>query len=106
MSEKLIRSLALIQFRHDTVKNWETTNPILLEGEIGVVIGLNEIGDGLEDETQKVKIGDGIHAWNDLNWWYGSQGLPGNDYILTDTDKTDIANLVLKNFVDVSEVGQ
>ena len=36
----------------------------------------------------------------------GEQGAPGNDYILTDTDKTDIANLVLANFVDVSEVGQ
>ena len=36
----------------------------------------------------------------------GAKGEPGENYILTDTDKTDIANLVLANFVDVSEVGQ
>lgn len=36
----------------------------------------------------------------------GEKGEKGDDYVLTETDKTDIANLVLANFVDVSEVGQ
>lgn len=36
----------------------------------------------------------------------GAQGIPGNDYILTDTDKTEIADIVLSNFVDVAVIGQ
>ena len=36
----------------------------------------------------------------------GPRGLKGDTYALTDTDKTDIAALVLANFTDVSEVGQ
>lgn len=36
----------------------------------------------------------------------GDKGDKGDDYILTETDKTDIANLVLANFTDVAEVGQ
>ena len=44
-----------IQFRRDTAANWTAYNPILLEGEIGYVLN-----------TQHYKLGDGIHAWNDL----------------------------------------
>ena len=36
----------------------------------------------------------------------GDKGDKGDDYVITETDKNDIANLVLANFVDVSEVGQ
>lgn len=32
--------------------------------------------------------------------------LKGDDYVLTEADKTDIADIVLSNFTDVSEVGQ
>ncbi len=35
----------------------------------------------------------------------GDPGEDGQDYILTDSDREDIANLVLSNFTDVSEVG-
>lgn len=56
-------------FRSDTLRKWETNNPILLDGEIGVVIGLNEVGDGLENKSQKIKIGDGIHTWKELSWF-------------------------------------
>lgn len=44
-----------MQFRRDTAANWTAYNPILLEGELGFVLG-----------TQHYKLGDGIHAWNDL----------------------------------------
>lgn len=44
-----------MQFRRDTAANWATYNPILLEGELGFVLN-----------TQHYKLGDGIHAWNDL----------------------------------------
>lgn len=36
----------------------------------------------------------------------GKPGAPGKDYILTEADKTEIADIVLSNFGDVSEAGQ
>lgn len=47
-----------IQFRRDTAERWKEINPILLEGELG-----------LESDTLNAKLGDGIHAWNDLGYW-------------------------------------
>lgn len=84
MSEQeIVRILARarFKFRSDTLVNWVTENPILLSGEFGVVTGLNEDGDGKENKTQKVKIGDGISAWNDLDWWYGPKGDKGEQGI-------------------------
>lgn len=47
----------LIQFRRDTKERWEAINPVLAEGELG-----------LEIDTRYQKIGDGVHAWNDLKY--------------------------------------
>lgn len=46
-----------IQMRNDTATNWVTANPILLKGEIGI-----------EVDTRKFKIGDGIAEWTDLKY--------------------------------------
>ena len=48
---------AKIQIRRDTVANWVATNPILSSGE-----------QGFETDTLKVKIGDGVTHWNDLDY--------------------------------------
>ena len=103
MSQDNIKISAKIRFkaRNDYSKNWKTNNPVLLAGELGVVIDGNE--------TEKVKFGDGVTPWNELGWWKGPQGEKGEtgqDYILTETDKTEIADIVLANFTNVSEVGQ
>ena len=45
-----------IQHRRDTKANWEQYNPVLLEGEIGLVM----------DDPNLYKVGDGTNAWNDL----------------------------------------
>lgn len=45
-----------IQYRRDTAANWQSANPILLEGEVGYVT----------DNPNQYKIGDGVHYWNDL----------------------------------------
>lgn len=45
-----------IQKRRDYRANWETINPILLEGEEGFVL----------DDPNLFKIGDGVHTWNEL----------------------------------------
>jgi hypothetical protein len=44
-----------IQLRNDTAENWTEVNPTLARGEIGVEI-----------DTNKMKIGTGITAWDDL----------------------------------------
>lgn len=46
----------IIQFRRDTAERWAEYNPTLAEGEIGFVLG----------STNHYKVGDGVHAWNDL----------------------------------------
>ena len=45
-----------IQHRRDTRANWEQYNPVLMEGEIGLVM----------DDPNLYKVGDGTNAWNDL----------------------------------------
>jgi hypothetical protein len=45
----------LIQVRRDTAANWSSKNPTLAAGEIA-----------FEIDTKKVKIGDGVTAWNSL----------------------------------------
>ena len=49
-----------IQFRRDTKARWAEVNPVLMEGEVG-----------LEVDTQNIKMGDGEHAWNDLEYGIG-----------------------------------
>lgn len=44
-----------IQIRRDTSTNWQLNNPVLAIGE-----------PGLETDTQIVKYGDGVTAWNSL----------------------------------------
>lgn len=44
-----------IVIRNDTAANWTNSNPVLLKGELG-----------LETDTNKFKIGDGVKAWKDL----------------------------------------
>ena len=46
-----------IQLRNDTAENWNTQNPVLLEGEMGV-----------ETDTGKTKIGNGTAYWKDLKY--------------------------------------
>ena len=63
-----------IQLRHDTATNWTTANPILAEGEIGV-----------ETDTNKIKIGDGVTSWSSLDYFGGDVDL-SNYYNKTETD--------------------
>ena len=47
-----------IQLRNDLAINWSTKNPILAQGEIGI-----------ESDSRKLKIGDGINTWNHLIYY-------------------------------------
>jgi len=44
-----------IQLRRDTAANWTSVNPILFQGEMGV-----------ETDTLKAKLGDGVTHWSSL----------------------------------------
>lgn len=48
-----------IQLRRDTLENWQTTNPVLAEGEIGI-----------ETDTNRIKIGNGTDEYKNLNYSY------------------------------------
>lgn len=43
--------------RNDSAEKWESSNPILLKGEIG-----------LENDTNQFKFGDGATPWNELKY--------------------------------------
>lgn len=63
--------LASVQVRRDTKANWETINPVLLEGEAAY-----------ELDTDMFKIGDGVKHYSDLPYHnkigpQGPQGEPG-----------------------------
>jgi hypothetical protein len=54
---------AKLKNRRDTSANWSAANPILLAGEMGI-----------ESDTGKIKFGDGVTAWNSLNYFSGGSG--------------------------------
>ena len=49
---------SIIQLRRDTVANWSSANPTLAQGELGI-----------ETDTLKIKVGDGITAWSSLDYY-------------------------------------
>ena len=84
-----------IKNRRDTKDDWSKDNPLLYDGELA-----------LEQDTNKLKMGDGITRWNDLP--YISAGLPTgsviafsgetipDDWLLCNgaaIDRTEYANL-------------
>ncbi len=53
MAEKAVYGKLCL--RIDTAGNWRTANPVLLRGEIGI-----------EEDTSRMKVGDGQTAWVEL----------------------------------------
>lgn len=53
-----------VQFRRDTKARWKEVNPVLMEAEIG-----------LEIDTNNIKMGDGVHAWNELEYGVGLENI-------------------------------
>lgn len=52
-----------IQIRSKTASEWQSSNEVLLKGEVGI-----ELGSTAADN--KIKVGDGATAWNDLGYTY------------------------------------
>ena len=56
-----------IQLRNDTAAAWSAANPVLMRGEVGI-----------DRDTGRIKIGDGVTAWNALPFALtGPQGPQG-----------------------------
>ena len=60
-----------IQLRRDTAANWASSNPVLLEGELGIE---------LDDSRNRIKIGDGTTAWNSLPYFLDAREEEVGDY--------------------------
>lgn len=77
MATKKLKTTIIM--RNDTAENWSTKHPILAKGEFGV-----------ENDTNKFKIGDGVTAWDELGY--------------AGTDETQINSLIAAaedNFTEV-----
>ena len=55
-----------ILLRRDNSLNWASNNPVLMNGEAGY-----------ESDTGRLKIGDGMSPWTDLNYTVGMTGPQG-----------------------------
>lgn len=82
-----------IQLRRDTRANWEAYNPILLEGEPGHVL----------DDPNLYKMGDGIHAWNDLPY-RGYTGTVMQDVQIGVTNSVPSSDAVFKSIEKVEKL--
>lgn len=82
MAQKIL--YARVQNGSDTAENWSTNNPVLLAGEIGI-----------ESDTKLYKFGDGVTAWNDL------------DYAGTDAEQVqELIDAAEDNFYAVTAEGE
>jgi hypothetical protein len=70
-----------IQFRRDLAVNWTLNNPILLNGEIGI-----------ETDTLKFKIGNGLH-WNDITSYAFKPGEANGVASLNSEGKLNVTQL-------------
>ena len=67
--------MAKIKLRRDTAANWALSNPVLAQGE-----------PGFEHDTGKLKLGDGVAAWNSLAYIVDFSSVSQD--IIPDTDNT------------------
>lgn len=68
-----------IVLRNDVYTAWESSNPVLLKGEIGVEFNPGTpTQQGSLDYAVKIKIGDGVNAWNDLPYFGGDSEIIEN----------------------------
>lgn len=77
MADKTINTR--IQLRNDLAATWDTKNPVLLKGEMGV-----------ETDTRKIKIGDGATAWKALSYI----GADANDILAVINENRDTCTQV------------
>ena len=84
-----------ILIRNDTAANWTAANPVLSKGEFGVEI-----------DTKKFKIGDGIKTWSQLGYSGASvQPSPTNGHLIIDGVDVAVYTLPTLTVADISDAG-
>lgn len=91
MADKVLKTK--IVPRHDSKSNWQTNNPVLLLGELGIEFDPDT---STNSYTVKVKVGDGTTAWNGLPYLGGDSGtvvlpVPDGTTIVDDDNAWSIA---------------
>ena len=74
-----------ILLRNDTATNWTANNPVLAKGQIGIQIN-----------TKKFKFGDGVTAWNSLDYGAGaaiSTASANADGLMSSSDFSKLAGI-------------
>lgn len=92
----MVTAYTPVQLRRGTAAAWTAKNPILAEGE-----------QGLEMDTQKFKIGNGVTRWVSLPYWTAGAAA-GSSYSQTFTSAltwTVNHNLGFKPAITVLSVG-
>ena len=86
----------------------EPPTPSVYQELIETAKQATEVAQSVRDDADSGKFDgkDGTDGKDGAIGPVGPQGPKGDSYILTETDKTEIADIVLSNFVDVAEVGQ
>lgn len=80
MAEKTINTR--IQLRNDLAATWNSKNPVLKKGEIGIEI-----------DTRKMKVGDGTTAWKALSY----MGADANDILAVINENRDTCTQIELN---------
>ena len=75
-----------IQFRRSTAAEWTSANPTLSIGELG-----------LETDTGKFKVGNGVNNWNTLTYSSGTTGPAGSVSVGTTTTSAAGGNASVSN---------
>jgi len=73
-----------IQLRRDTAANWDTTNPVLAQGEAGYAL-----------DTGELKLGDGTTPWNALKNVSGGATGGGTDDVFYENSQTVTTNYTI-----------
>jgi len=84
-----------ILIRNDTAANWTTANPVLSKGEFGVEI-----------DTKKFKIGDGVKTWSQLEYSGASvRASSTNGHLIIDGTDVAVYTLPALALADISDAG-
>jgi len=57
-----------IKLRRDSKDEWESVNPVLAFGEIGIEYYDYTDNEGTPYRRWRLKVGDGVTPWNDLDY--------------------------------------
>lgn len=88
-----------IKLRRDTPANWNSDNPVLSQGEVGVELAYDPTTPNI------FKIGDGLTAWNDLLYSYQFLGFPASSSVIrfnSDGTTEFLDSSALANFLGVT----